>query len=1494
MKLLIQMVWVTVGTCLWWTLGSHGARVGTSGTTQSPWEARLSLLFKLPTTTTQAAEEVVHSGSLFSGATSVTPVADQSAKCRTLLNEGINCTSVSGEAVVASETVSNEAVDDESPDDNTTKNSDGRETVDTSRPDPSIVFDRAEGKRQFLGQGGVGFGDGEGSGGHALNQASVRPGGSNPGSGGVSSRITGSSPEAAVSMVQSFVEDMINRPDGGRPGYVMINSPNPAIIQQLVAALTQRYGSSSVVQDAGAIQDLTGSASGDSRIQTPNASSSAASSDMPVFPFESRWGGPSSEVPVDPEVDYIRQQLASIAHVSVSTGKLVNDTLVSPPATPKPADATVVPSLPIVTQITDDHTPTQGHANHNHQQPGIQTPLPTESIAFHSEELQDLNDEFSSQDTDLTPDGQSALNEGTGQQVEDVNDDIQHLLDDEGHEELYHSETSDTNSTTGDDYLTLPQDIQQEPEYMTRNLTDHRHTHLPPTDKTESVVISSLMWNASPPDVINRPTNNAVPVLDMNKHQTTEKVATETPTIIGVLGEDSTSGSPDTSKYDVDITPSAVDEGSTTGYEDYYEEIDGELVLSPTKFMRKGNPAVTFDYVNDEDYHETGGAGHQTGGDRPVLLQHSLPHQALTDWALAPNGVAESESASILRPHNPSLFPITPTGDVLEEDINEDPFPSQSTNLVSYNGNIPHEAADLQAYPNSHFHVNPRFPSNQNLGNDYMRQGLPPLYQNYDITPPRPSSADLEGYTDGPVQSGSGGSLPANPYLLEELWGMEKDSVRLSVLQELDRIPVVYEDEDLATSSTILRALLSSDALDHLARMGEGDLATLGLLDHVQAVGGSLHENGYMALHPVGEGSSPGADSSTQALVDKSRDQTTTSGGVSEELTPPLADGGQNVSEGELAQAPVRSSFSSGNYRQSDVNMAGQVVQPVPPDFFPRRPTEAPHPGSGHHHGSDPPQLTPEQQGIIARLPEGMRHVVSSIVLAVQAPSSLTPTSTTTSRPQHYPYPYPYPYPPYPYFPPPPPTYTYPYPPRPADFDGSSGSGHHHLTVHGAPELGHGILTDHGVLHGPHDGHGVPHGPHDGHGVPHGPHDGHGVPHGSHDGHGVLHGPHGGHGVLHGPHGGHGVPHGPHGGHGVLHGPHGGHGVLHGSHGGHGVHSSGVTGDNHGSHSAHGHHGTHGTQSGQIVPANHGNAEAMEAHHGHSSHRHGGHHGNHGSDREQNEDLRGGAAEDGVTATPSRLVTSTARRETPRPAVLTHSRSPGVSSPALPVVTSIPSLPPNYNPDAIGASRLGEFDATGLEDIIETGVRDNDNKRGSISRVGPSQPDRNQGLLNLRRDPAQMGHGRPSGGGFVSYRPQQQTNMHMGAPVVNVVLPEATTRVPAPAEKEIGPLIDPREDEDDEPVTKAPQTMNREQVNSLLQSLFSSPTLLLMGIVFAASAAYMAIAMEEQAAQQNFQQAQLAAAFGGQPFPPGRRRRRNLSSRRLWHPRHPQFVDLDH
>ncbi|MPC20183.1 hypothetical protein E2C01_013115 [Portunus trituberculatus] len=140
----------------------------------------------------------------------------------------------------------------------------------------------------------------------------------------------------------------------------------------------------------------------------------------------------------------------------------------------------------------------------------------------------------------------------------------------------------------------------------------------------------------------------------------------------------------------------------------------------------------------------------------------------------------------------------------------------------------------------------------------------------------------------------------------------------------------------------------------------------------------------------------------------------------------------------------------------------------------------------------------------------------------------------------------------------------------------------------------------------------------------------------------------------------------------------------------------------------------------------------------------------------------------------------------------------------------------------------------------------------------------NSAYIHGRKDGSdlpQMEHG--FGGNLLDVEPLQQSEVKTEPVVV------ATTPL-VPAQKS----SDPAERRD---TTQVSPSKDHPHKNSPLRSLFSSPMLLLLGVVFAASAAYMAIVMEEQGALQRLQQAQLTAAFGGQPFLEGRRKRSLLT-----------------
>lgn len=132
-------------------------------------------------------------------------------------------------------------------------------------------------------------------------------------------------------------------------------------------------------------------------------------------------------------------------------------------------------------------------------------------------------------------------------------------------------------------------------------------------------------------------------------------------------------------------------------------------------------------------------------------------------------------------------------------------------------------------------------------------------------------------------------------------------------------------------------------------------------------------------------------------------------------------------------------------------------------------------------------------------------------------------------------------------------------------------------------------------------------------------------------------------------------------------------------------------------------------------------------------------------------------------------------------------------------------------------------------------------------------------------DPPQMEHG--FGGNLLGRLPQQQNDG-------NAEPSGMTTISPAPGQKS-NDLSVPQDT-----VDIPSHSMDHQQIESPLRSLFSSPALLLLGAVFAASAAYMAIVMDEQAAQQRLQQAQLATAFSVQPFSK-RRRKKSLATQSI-------------
>lgn len=1045
--------------------------------------------------------------------------------------------------------------------------------------------------------------------------------GSQGGNGPVTS-VVGSDPLAAVSMIQSYVDEVISKPTGERPGYIMINSRNPVIINQLVAALTQRFGPSSVHQDAQTIQNIVGNSVGLGSSGTQATNSDGNRNTIPVFPFSNRFEKTSTEGVTEAknglsEVEYIRQQLASIADLSISTGILVNDTM---DAQGRHGQEKISPSTPKTPVIVLNHL----NNSEDNPQSDIQNAILSENGEYTkpqsiSEEIETIEEV----DKILANHLRESVSVNHLQSTENDNSDLSSnevSLSSSPHFAGITPEASATPHDNPNDYVTSL-------KYLT----------------TET----STLATKSMPDI----------------HHKTEQYMQQ----------------PETTKHG-DLSENEV---LPTGYEDYYEDIDGELVLSPSKFMRRGGPFSPSE--NKEDF-----------GDNTE----------------------------------------TRNGDNSEENIVTDGV-----------------KADLSGFKDPYDEIGKQ---------QYNKWAM--NYTDSQVYP-------LGELQDQPNHVSSLGVSPVNPQVMEALKGMEKEDLQtLGLAEKLEMIPVLEETPGNTRMKIPMLEQLPKQVLNHLLAMNTHDLQTLNLLDglrqlyHTQNESGSWHHNNTNDVE------------------------------ANKRLSPVIGALATNHEE----RQQHRPNFSAANFRQSDA-----PVQNIPPNFFPNRPSPSQH---QQQHPAPAPQLSPEQQQIISRLPAGMQDVVSSIVMAVQAPATSAPTTQT---PPYLPLPYPYPYPPYPYYPPP--NFHQQQVPATQQPHTHNGGGQAHHSGHGA--------HSHHSAHGSHTGQGA----HDGHSN-HGGHDSH-TGHGAHDNHN-----------NHENHGGH-TGHGAHG-----NDNHGGHG----SHHGHNVNS------------IHGSHSGHDTTAGQT------NDRTTEAH---------------GS----------GSNTSLIPHRTQPLATSTPGNGTPRPAV--------VSEPIFSETSDTQNVAGETSPNSsVLASRVGELAASGIRDNDNSGhgtvglLCRNEGTSGfcenrlSVGGV-PNRPDRNQGLLQLRQDPAQMGNGRPSGGGIVNYRPPQQSSMQMGGPVINVVLPEVQESPLSVEEEEIGPLIG---DAPPEPASdSAPEMMDREEMNSLLQSLFSSPTLLLLGIIFATSAAYMAIAMEEQAAQQRFQQAQLAAAFGGQQqFFQGRRRRQLPD---VWYPKKPRF-----
>ncbi|XP_068215697.1 GATA zinc finger domain-containing protein 7-like [Palaemon carinicauda] len=1078
--------------------------------------------------------------------------------------------------------------------------------------------------------------------------------------GSVNAQIIGSNPHSAVQMVQSYVENMINRPGEDRPGYIMINSPNPAVISQLAEALTQHYGSSSVIRESEAIQNFLSNVpdAGTSNLQTQVTTNSPSQYIMPVFPnapFNSRTSPNATRGQTQPsETDYITQKLSALADISVSSGMLINDTL-----SHRLTNQFQTPAPPVI-NFTVGNTGEYLNAN------DIPSLFPNPINLDHTE------DRYTSEENFIIhgklPLGNSSLNSSKLHSEKDSNN-------------SYSFNKSDSNKNSID-------------ASQTSNYDD---THL-----TEG------------------PLSNA-------------------------------------------------------GFEDYYEEIDGELVLSPTKFMRKTGP---FEITDMKDYEYSEHEFLNSNENREVLNYLNDTKQNLVKWTHerdeSSDGGKEKET---YEDKVTNAYDILNGTDQTSQNFDDDISDQSSNDTAPVLSNMEqtyystHEVGNdtISSFIHKGDQTTNSLNSHSNLLDIYS-QAIP-FTQLHFIR--RNNNSDLE---------------------LMHIQSTESDSTFLdlkttesptSISENLSENRVKNYSQNTVPSPSVDSS--AKKVLDYLLKMSHKDLEVLGISENMVNVIPYLNE-------------------SDNALV---KDSTYNSNRYRQKNST-LSD------PDNLAQ--VRPNFHPEHFRQSNIRQ-----QQVPSNFFPSRPSTQ-HNSHNHHehsHNDQPiPELTNEQQQIISRLPAGMQHIVTSIVQAVQVPLQTTTTPPPSPSPQYpIPFPYPYPYPAYPYFAP----VGHPYPPLQPQPATEPLLQHNPLPNHNHPSLSSNNSNHtHDIHH--------------------------------------AHNPHGSHPNVHDSHHTHFVNHTAH--------------------------------ENHGHLNSQRHEGQHPTPSGHI---NQPNSDHLT----HDSHTI---HGNHGSninrtiERFNNTGSSNHEAPQlaGTRGNQNHHSTSPASSSSPitqNSTVSEMSTSQNITSPYFP-------LRPAVNP-IFSQSRLGEVDESNPNEnrdqigpvFYTSGVMGNGNQiPGNVQRCSqtgttgggchnrlslggsPAFPDRNQGLLQLRQDASHMGNGQQANSGILNFRPPAPNSMHMGSPVLNVVLPEIASPL---ANDEPGPLIDPNPPETttQQQANEAPDAMDRQEMNSLLQSLFSSPTLLLLGIVFAASAAYMAIAMEEQAAQQRFQQAQLAAAFGGQPFPPGRKRR---------------------
>ena len=1103
-------------------------------------------------------------------------------------------------------------------------------------------------------------------------------------SSGINNQIVGNTPQAAIDMVQNYVENLISSQGEERPGYIMINSPNPAIISELSSAFSQLYGSSSVINEPGAIQNLINNMpnTGEERFQIRSTTATPVNSNtMPEFPFSSYYSRKANNriIPKNqlPGPDFIRQQLSSIANISVSSGKLINDTLDEFIL----ADQSQIPSVPTI------------YYNNTYKNTSdLQTSFP----ATFSNPASNLN-------------------------------------------------KSSTNSNDISNLITVEQIASAAPETAT----------ISPLPDQFVIHVNTSNENSSNYSLDNEPLSfvqSQTLLSDLPQHNLTFSNVSESIHI----AFNQING------FDYDL--------STTGYEDYYEEIDGELVLSPTKFMRKAGPISS---ISQGDKEYFGQDKNKSNSSSTTIFTQVDKLQEDISWGQKTGGSSQFNSGNI------------PVRDInMHADENGKFSERESYIINSSNTENPLSAYDINQGHNSL--------TNSSAVNDFK----------YTTSKEDTQTMNLQHLSSDTPEVQLKIEFSTNGHH----WYKRNTTAYNQSQENSDEVKKVFSKADPSNNehfrhnghqhvSTAPSALTPQDVLNYMMEMNHNELKVLGISRNVTVIESYLNK--------------------IKAMGDPNYTFLDINGN----------------------QIQARPNFSSAHFRQSD----------IPANFFPTRPphvvTHRPHHHHNHQHTTENqnlPQLTSEQEDIISRLPVGMQHVVTSIVQAVQVPlQAIVSTTTTTPPPSpQYPLPYiyPYPYPNYPYIP----HISHIYPHIiPQTTPNSNHISHSNLTSHPTHTDTNDHANDYSVdSHGPQNNHGSHHA--------HGSHNHH------HDNQDHQHDVNHHHDQQHADH----------------------------------------------------HHHNHITQDNQNPNQSHNSIQSQRNSISHSTRDH------HQSHPMHDIHIQGNLEAPGSVVSNSQVNDTTVTiSEGDRESLGQHGESneetnslnqdENVSTENVVFDSSVPSssalvntFRPAVNP-IFSQSRLGEVDDNPAR---ETGNQNaprqssngqpcsNSGSTGGIchNRISssgtPSLPDRNQGLLQLQHNPSHMGNGQQSHSGIVNFRPPSpQNHMQMDAPVVNVVLPEVTR----PVTTEEPPLIEPTERIAETQNNEASDGMDRQEMNSLLQSLFSSPTLLLLGIIFATSAAYMAIAMEEQAAQQQFQQAQLAAAFGGQPFPAGRKRR-HVSSEDVW------------